>query len=244
MLRNRLITVLTFFNGVLFRTKLFKPDYRYTSNFVDMWSVDEIVIVDISKNKFKKSFINVIENFTKNCFVPLTVGGGIKKIEDAKKYLSVGADKIILNSATIKKTQVINEIAKSYGSQCVIVSIDFKRIENKFRVCSKSGEKIEIIDPIKWATELENLGAGEIFLNSIDRDGSLSGYELDFLKRICQNVSIPVIIGGGAGNWKHFLEGIQNGADAVSTSNIYHFTEKSIMNAKKYLHQNNISIRI
>lgn len=244
MLRNRLITVLTFFNGVLFRTKLFKPDYRYTSNFVDMWSVDEIVMVDISKAKNKNTFISVIDNFAKNCFVPLTVGGGIKKTADAKKYLDVGADKIVLNSGAIKDPKVITKIAQSYGSQCVIVGIDFKRIENQFKIYSQSGEKVESIDPVKWAIEVENLGAGEIFLNSVDRDGSLSGYDLDFLKTISQNVKIPIIIGGGAGNWKHFLEGIKNGADAVSTNNIYHFTEKSIINAKNYLNQNEVSIRI
>ncbi len=244
MLRNRLITVLTFFNGVLFRTKLFKPDYRYTSNFVDMWSVDEIVMIDISKVKYKSTFISVIDNFAQNCFVPLTVGGGIKKTEDAKKYLDVGADKIILNSGAIKDPKVITKIAKSYGSQCVIVGIDFKRIKNQFKIYSQSGEKVESLDPVKWAKEIENLGAGEIFLNSIDRDGSLSGYDLDFLKTISQNVKIPIIIGGGAGNWKHFLEGIKNGADAVSTNNIYHFTEKSIINAKKFLNQNEVSIRI
>ncbi len=244
MLRNRLITVLTFYNGVLFRTKLFKPDYRYTSNFVDMWSVDEIIIIDISEVKFKKTFINVINNFAKKCFVPLTVGGGITKLGDAKKFLDVGADKIILNSGAIKKPELINEIAKSYGSQCVIVGIDFKKIDNKYRLCSNSGKKIEKIDPVNWASNLEKLGAGEIFLNSIDRDGSLSGYDLDFLKTVGPNISIPIIIGGGAGSWKHFLDGIQNGADAISTSNIYHFTEKSIKNAKSYLYKNNVSIRI
>ena len=105
-------------------------------------------------------------------------------------------------------------------------------------------EKVEDVDPINWVTEVESLGAGEIFLNSIDRDGSLSGYDIDFLKTVSQKVKIPIIIGGGAENWKHFLEGIKNGADAVSTNNIYHFTEKSIKNAKNYLNKNEVSIRI
>tara|TARA_X000001036_G_C20637932_1_gene789931 strand:- start:21 stop:758 length:738 start_codon:yes stop_codon:yes gene_type:complete len=244
MLRKRVVTFLTFYNGILFRTKQFKPDYRYTANFVDAWSIDEIVIVDVTKNrKTKKKFLELISRFSKECFVPLTAGGGIQKLEHASELMRVGADKIILNTGAIKNPLIISDLTKSYGSQCVIGCIEFKKINNNYSVCYDSGKLTSKVNPLEWAKKLEQLGIGELLLISIDKDGSLSGYDLDFLEMIREKIKVPILIGGGAGSWNHFEEGLKSGADAVCTSNIYHFTEKSISSAKLFLKKKNLLVR-
>ena len=236
-------------NGVLFRTKKFIPDYRYTSNFVDSWNIDEIVVLDVTRRNQKKNkgkFIKAVRNIAHKCFVPMAVGGGIQTIEDVKNYMDAGADKIVINTGAILNPNLISEISKKYGSQAVIVSIDFKR-ETKSKIISilsHQGTKTTSLSLLDWAKKVEKLGAGEILLNSIDRDGSLSGYDVELSSLLSKNISIPMLIAGGAGNWKHFEEGFLKGnADAVCTSNIYHFTDKSIISAKSYLKNKNILIR-
>jgi len=128
LLKKRIIITLTFLDGVLFRTKNFKPDYRYTKNFIDLWSIDELILIDISKKKFSKNFLELISFFSSNCFVPLSVGGGIKKVSDADLFFKYGADKIILGSNAIKEPKLINEISHKYGNQSIIQSIDCKKI--------------------------------------------------------------------------------------------------------------------
>jgi len=245
MLRHRIIFVLTFFEGVLFRTKLFNPDYRYTANFIDTWSIDEIIMLDISREKkYKNSFFKIINKFAKECFVPLSVGGGIRNIDDAKAYLDKGADRVVINTGALINKKLVSELAKKYGSQCVIASIDAKKNENNFQVFSHSGVKNTRKRVNDWALELEKLGAGEIMLNSIDHDGSLLGYDLNLCKLVSSAVNIPVLICGGAGNWSHFSDAIKiGGADAVCTTNIYHFSETSIKSAKKFLNHQKILVR-
>jgi imidazole glycerol-phosphate synthase subunit HisF len=239
MLRKRLVTVLTFNDGVLFRTKLFQPDYRYTLNFVDAWSVDEIVVLDITRpgQGDRESFQKVIQGFAHQCFVPLTAGGGIRDVDDVRKYLSLGADKVVVNTAAIERPEFISEIARLYGAQCVVLSIDVKAKEDgSYEVYSHSGSQPTGLDPRDWALEGEELGTGEIMVTSIDRDGSLQGYDLELCRMVSDAVGVPVLILGGAGNWKHFVEGLNEGnASAVCTQNIYHFTESSIKSAKTYL---------
>lgn len=244
MVRKRVITFLTFYNGVLFRTKKFKPDYRYTVNFVDSWSIDEIVIIDITKeNKNKDVFFKLIKKFSEECFVPLTIGGGIFEKEDAFKYLNVGADKLLLNSGAIKNPAIISELTKSFGAQCVIGCVEFMKLENQYILCYNSGKNVSDIKPLDWAKKLQDLGVGEILLNSVDKDGSLTGYDLEFLDIVRDKIKIPLLVSGGAGSWKHFEEAIKKGADAVCTSNIYHFTEKSISSAKLFLKNKNLLVR-
>ena len=245
MLRHRIIFVLTFFEGVLFRTRLFNPDYRYTTNFIDTWSIDEIIILDISREKkYKDSFSKIINKFAKECFVPLSVGGGIRNIDDAKAYLDKGADRVVINTGALINKKLVSELAKKYGSQCVIASIDAKKSKDSFEVFSHFGVKNTNKIVYDWALELEQLGAGEIMLNSIDQDGSLLGYDLKLCKIVSSAVNIPVLICGGAGNWSHFSDAIKfGGADAVCTTNIYHFSEKSIKSAKKFLNNQNILVR-
>lgn len=247
MLRNRLITLLTFQHGVLFRTKNFNPDYRYTSNFVDTWSVDETILIDITKPQERVSgrFENVIEHFAQKSFVPICAGGGIRSIEDAKRYLNHGADKLSINSLLFENPLLVKELIKKFGKQCVVASIDVKKIESTYKVFKDNGRAQTIYDPLEFSKIVEDLGCGEILLNSIDRDGSLEGYDLEVLELVSKNVSIPVIAAGGAGKWGDFLDGFLRGkVDAVSTSNIYHFTEKSIQSAKVFLKNGGINIRL
>jgi len=250
MLRKRLITVLTFNDGVLFRTKQFKPDYRYTLNFVDAWSVDEIVVLDVSRTdahfKDRSAFLGVVERFARRCFVPMTVGGGLRSAGDVRYALDAGADKVSVNTGALRRPEVINEIAALYGSQCVVLSVDAQKEANgsyqaycSFGACP-SGWLV-----VDWAQEAVKRGAGEILVNSIERDGSLQGYDLGLCRQVSNAVDVPVLICGGAGNWAHFQSGFEEGgADAVCTSNIYHFTEKSIKSAKEYLSNAGIPVRI
>ncbi len=248
MLRKRVVTVLTFNDGVLFRTKLFDPDYRYTLNFVDAWSVDEIVVLDITRPGAGKreNFFRVITGFAEQCFVPLAAGGGIRTTEDVKLYLSLGADKVVLNTAAIARPRFITEIAELYGSQCVVVSVDAKRnASGKYEVFSHFGREPSGMEISDWSRQAEAYGAGEILVTSIERDGFLEGYDLELCRAVTDAVNIPVLILGGAGNWQHMADGFETaGASAVCTQNIYHFTESSIRSAKNFLANAGIAVRV
>ncbi len=247
MLRKRLITVLTFNNGVLFRTKLFQPDYRYTLNFVDAWSIDEIVVLDVTRgeNSDRSAFFSVVRGLARRCFVPVTAGGGIRSAEDVGKYLAAGADKVTVNTGALQRPELITEIAHLYGTQCAVLSIDAKReADGAYQVYGSFGQEPTGRSPADWAREGARLGAGEILVTSIDRDGSLSGYDLELCRSVTEAVSIPVLICGGAGNWGHFVGGLrEGGADAACTANIYHFTESSIKSAKTYLRNAGLLVR-
>ena len=247
MLRKRVITVLTFNDGVLFRTKLFRPDYRYTLNFVDAWSVDEIVVLDVTRpgQGRRENFYEVVKTFARQCFVPLAAGGGIRSLEDVRTLLSVGADKVVVNSGAIERPNLITEIAELYGSQCVVLSIDAKKnAGGRYEVFSHFGERATGWDPANWAQEGEALGAGEVLITAIERDGWLQGYDLDLCRSVVSAVNTPVLVLGGAGNWKHFVQGFRDcDASAVCTQNIYHFTEASVRSAKTYLKKAEIDVR-
>jgi len=248
MLRKRLVTVLTFNNGTLFRTKLFEPDYRYTHNFVDSWSVDEIVMLDVTRESGpdRQAFFDVVTSFAHDCFVPLAVGGGIRTLDDVRQYMQVGGDKVVINTGAIERPELITEIAQAYGSQCVVLSIDAKKNnDDEYEVFSAFGRGSTKLHPADWAAQAEELGAGEIMITSISHDGSLQGYDLDLCKLVSDTVSVPVLVLGGAGAWKHFVDGIEiGGASAVCTQNIYHFTESSIASAKTFLAKNGIEVRL
>jgi len=246
MLRKRVITVLTFNHGVLYRTKVFNPDYRYTANFVDAWSIDEIVLIDITRPEERNPnvFYSVVSEFSKKCFVPMTVGGGIRAIDDIKRYLDLGADKIVINTIALAQPTLITEAATKFGKQCIVVSIDARRVGSTYQVFKNCGREPVNLTPWDLGAQVERLGAGEILITSIDRDGSLEGYDNELNKLVISNVSIPVIVCGGAGKWQDFVDAFQiAGADAVATTNVYHFTERSIISAKQYLQQNQIYVR-
>lgn len=247
MLRKRLITVLTFYEGVLFRSKLFTPDYRYTPNFVDAWSVDEIVILDITRpeRRNQEQFLELVKAFSTRCFVPVCAGGGVKSVSDFTRYLDAGADKICVNTLLHTQPSIISQAANRFGSQCVVASIDAKRVGDSYRVYKNCGREMTQWSPESLAIRAEVVGAGEIFLTSIDKDGSLEGYDNELNQRVAQAVSIPVVVCGGAGKWQDLVDGfVKGGADAVATTNIYHFTETSIKSAKNFLARVGISVRV
>ena len=244
MLKKRIIITLTFKEGVLFRTKNFKADYRYTKNFIDFWYIDEIVLIDVSKQKFTKPFLNIVKFFSENCFVPIAVGGGIQSVKHADQYFGSGADKILLSPRTSKDPKFLVEISKKYGNQSIIQSIDFLKKNNEYFLCENSGQDLLKKDPREWAFEAIEFGAGEVLLNSIDNDGSLLGYDLKFVEEISKNLKCPILALGGCGNWDHMLKLLSlTSVSAACTQNIYHFTNESIKSAKNFLELNKINIR-
>ena len=247
MLKKRLLISLTFLDGVLFRTKNFKPDYRYTKNFLDLWSIDELLLIDISENKFSKDFLDLIKYFSLNCYVPISVGGGIKNIDHADIYFKTGADKVILGSNCLDQTDTINSISKKYGNQSIIQSIDCIKnfeIKNKYNVMKNSGRDFLNDDPVKSCQKAILNGAGEILINSIDNDGSLLGYDLGLISHISKNINCPLLALGGAGNWQHMLDlFLKTDISGACNQNIFHFTEESILSAKKFLTNNNVEVR-
>jgi cyclase len=248
MLRKRLITVLTLNDGVLFRTRNFQPDYRYTINFVDAWSIDEIVVLDITRpgQGNRDNFYEVVNELATKCFVPLAAGGGIKTIDEIKLLLRSGADKVIINTEAVQHPELITEAAELYGSQCIVVSIDAKKNDAEdYEVFTTFGAKATGWHPAAWAKKAQALGAGEIFITSIDKDGSLEGYDNELNRIVSEAVDIPVLVCGGAGKWQDFVDGFVEGkASAVCTTNIYHFTETSIKSAKRFLQNAGITVRV
>ena len=247
MLRKRLVTVLAFNDGVLFRTKQFVPDYRYTLNFVDAWSVDEIVVLDITRSGQgnRENFYQVVSEFARNCFVPLAAGGGVRTIDDFKTLLRTGADKVVINTAAVERPELITEAARLYGAQCVVVSIDAKRSDGTYEVFTRSGSEPTGLHPADWARQAQELSAGEVLITSIDKDGSLEGYDNELNREVADAVDVPVLVCGGAGKWQHFVDGFNEGnASAVCTTNIYHFTETGIKSAKRFLQTAGIEVRV
>lgn len=247
MLRNRLITVLTLNDGVLFRTRNFQPDYRYTLNFVDAWSVDEVVALDITRpgEGSREHFYAVIQDLATRCFVPLAAGGGVRGVEEIRNLLRLGADKVILNTGAVEDPQLIARGASLFGAQCIVLSIDAKRrADGSYEVHTHHGSRPTGLDPEAWARRGAALGAGEILITSIDRDGMLEGYDLELTRRVSEAVEVPVLACGGAGKWQDFVDGFRAGrANAVCTTNIYHFTDASIKSAKRYLQAARIPVR-
>jgi len=208
---------------------------------------DEIVFLDITASSDARNImIDVVKKTAENIFIPLTVGGGIRTIEDFRSILSAGADKISVNSAAIKNPLLISEAAKKFGSQCVVVAIDAKRRKNGgFDVYLNGGRVNTGIDAVWWAKRAEELGAGEILLTSMDCDGVKEGYDIPLTKTISESVNIPVIASGGAGKKEDFFEALTEGnADAALAASLFHFRELEIKDLKLYLRQKGIPVRL
>ncbi|MCF7800157.1 imidazole glycerol phosphate synthase cyclase subunit [Candidatus Babeliales bacterium] len=212
----------------------------------NMRQVDELIFLDVTASLENKSpDFNLISDFSSECFVPLTVGGGIKSIEDIRLLLKAGADKVCINSITFKNSDFINQAAKIFGSQCIVVSIDVRKNSKNFYECySHSGTMPTGKNLSDWIKEVEFRGAGEIIITSIDADGTMQGYDQELIKLVCQNVNIPVIASGGAGSYEHMYQAINNGANAVAAASSFHFTEQTPLEAKKYLFEKKILIRL
>lgn len=247
MLRKRVIFCLLFNKGVLYRTRSFKPVNLYTHNFIDTWSVDEIVMLDISREnettQEQENFFEIVNKLSKNCFVPISAGGRVRSIKDVENLLNLGADKVVINTQAFKNPSFITEIATKYGSQCAVVSIDVKKINGDYEVYIEDGQVATGMFLKEWVSKVEQYGAGEIYLNSLDRDGMLTGYDLELVKYVESFSSLPIIISGGAGSWQHFVDAFNLGVSAVCTTNIFHFTDTSICSAKSYLKNNGVNVR-
>lgn len=234
--------------GCCFGQRIFTLIIRYTLNFVDAWSVDEIVVLDVTRPDMgqRENFYEVIKQFAERCFVPLAAGGGVRTIEDFRTLLGVGADKVVINTEAVRRPEFIAEAARLFGSQCVVVSIDAKRDGNgNYEVFTDFGTKATGLDPAVWAKKAQDLGAGEIMITSIEKDGSLEGYDNELNRIVSEAVDVPVLVCGGAGKWQDFVDGfIEGKASAECTANIYHFTESSIKSAKVYLKRAGINVRI
>ncbi len=207
---------------------------------------DEITFLDITATHEKrKPMIDVIEKTAENIFVPLTVGGGVKTVDDMKSFLDVGADKISLNSAAIKNPQLVTDGAQKFGNQCIVVAIDAKWVGNQWNVFINGGRVDTKINAVLWAKKAVKLGAGEILLTSMDRDGTKNGYDLDLTKTVASSVSVPVIASGGIGKLDDFLNGVNYGkASALLAASVFHYKEYSISTVKKYLSSNGVNVRI
>lgn len=209
--------------------------------------VDELVLVDITANRTGEApDFESIADFSQECFVPFAVGGGIKNIEHVKKLLRSGADKILVNSEAYNSPSLITEIARHFGTQCVVSSIDVRRNSDQgWRCFSHSGTQMTSYEVIDWARELEDRGAGEILLTSIDNDGMMNGYDLRLIEAVCNSVDIPVIASGGAGCYQHMIDAIKKaGASAVAAASMFHFTEQTPAGAKEAMLQANIPVRL
>lgn len=214
----------------------------------DKAGADELVFLDITASSdSRNTVVDMVRKVAERVFIPFTVGGGIRTVEDFKAILREGADKVSVNSAAIMNPNLIREAADKFGSQCVVVAIDAKRNpDGKSWNIYKNGGRIDMgIDAVEWAIKVDKLGAGEILLTSMDCDGTKAGYDIELTRMISENVSIPVIASGGAGNLEHFKDALTTGkADAALAASLFHFKELEIKEVKNYLRQEGISVRL
>ena len=206
---------------------------------------DELTFLDITASyEDRKPIIDIVKEVAKEVFIPLTVGGGISELKDIYNLLNVGCDKVSINSAAVKRPDFINEASKRFGSQCIVVAIDVKKVNNKWHVFIKGGREDTGLDAIQWAKEVVDRGAGEILLTSMDTDGTKTGFDIEITEKISKIVNVPVIASGGAGKMEHFKEIFEHEADAALAASIFHFREIDIIDLKKYLKEYNISVRL
>lgn len=207
---------------------------------------DELVFLDITATVEKrKTFAELVKKIAREINIPFTVGGGINSVEDIEMLLASGADKVSINTSAVKNPNLLAEASKNFGSQCIVLAIDAKLIENKWFVFLNGGRIATELDAIEWAKEGVSLGAGEILLTSMNADGTKNGFEIELTKTISETVNVPVIASGGAGNLDHFVEVFQEGkADAALAASIFHFREIEIPDLKKYLKEKGIEVRV
>ena len=251
MLKNRIIPCLDVKNGRVVKGINF-VDLKDAGDPVEQAKIysdggaDEICFLDITaSNENRDTIYDVVERTSKKCFVPLTVGGGVRSVEDISKLLNCGADKVSINTAAVLNPKVVEESSKKFGSQCIVVAIDAKLNGSKWEVFTHGGRNNSNIDALEFSKKMESSGAGELLVTSMDRDGTQVGYDINLMSEISSKVNIPLIASGGVGNLDHLLEGIKLGnASAVLAASIFHFGKYSIKEAKKYLVSKGIPVRI
>jgi len=232
--------------GVNFENLTDAGDPVSQAQFYYQAGADELCFLDINASKENRStMFEMVKKVAEKCFIPFTVGGGVSKIEDFSTLLKCGADKISINSSAIENPQLIRDASKKFGAQCVVVAIDVKKNSSgNYEVFTRGGSKATGLDAVNWAIEAQKLGAGEILLTSMDRDGTKSGYDLDLLQKISSVTNIPLIASGGVGTLEHLAQGLKSGASAVLAASIFHFKTHSVQEAKEYLKSQNLPVRI
>jgi cyclase len=251
MLKNRIIPCLDVKNGRVVKGINF-VDLKDAGDPVEQAKIysdggaDEICFLDITaSNENRNTIYDVVKDTSKKCFVPLTVGGGVRSVEDINKLLNCGADKVSINTAAIQNAEVVIESSKKFGSQCIVVAIDAKKNGNVWEVFTHGGRNNTGINAIEFARKMEKCGAGELLITSMDRDGTQAGYDIDLMSKISSEVNIPVIASGGVGNLDHLVDGIKLGkASAVLAASIFHYGKYSVKQAKEYLNSKGIPVRI
>lgn len=249
MLKKRISACLLMNNYSMIKGKHFKNyrtlnDISASINIFCLRDIDELVILDIEKYDFnKKPNINYLREISGLINVPLLYGGGIKSVDDASWCLLSGADKISINTALYDNKNLLKDLSKKFGSQSIVASIDVLKKENEYFCVSHSGNIIQKYEPSIWSQICEDNGCGEILLNSINMDGTMSGYDYELISKIKNKIRIPLMVSGGAGNYEHLLNAIKLGASSVVASSMYHFTGLTPSGAKKFLHNNSISVR-
>jgi cyclase len=252
MLKNRIIPCLDVKNGRVVKGINFVElkdagDPVEQAKIYSNGGADEICFLDITaSNENRDTIIDIVRKTAKECFVPLTVGGGVRTLQNITDLLLAGADKVSINTAAVKNVDFVKDASKKFGSQCIVVAIDAKKVsENKWEVFTHGGRNKTGIDVIEYAKKIEYNGAGEILLTSMDKDGTKSGYDIDLLKAITKNTNIPVIASGGVGKLDHLYDGIvKGGASAVLAASIFHYGELTIKDTKEYLKSKNIPVRL
>ena len=251
MLKNRIIPCLDVKNGRVVKGINF-IDLKDAGDPVEQAKIysdggaDEICFLDITaSNENRNTIYDVVEKTSKKCFVPLTVGGGVRSVDDINKLLNCGADKVSINTAAVENSKVVLESSKKFGSQCIVVAIDAKKNLDNWEIYTHGGRNNTGIDAIEFAKKMENSGAGELLITSMDRDGTQAGYDIELMSKISFNVNIPVIASGGVGNLDHLVDGIKLGnVSAVLAASIFHYGKHSVKEAKEYLDSKGIPVRI
>lgn len=216
----------------------------------DQQGADEITFLDITASSDnRETIVHVVEEVASQVFIPLTVGGGIRTVDDVRRMLNAGADKVAINTAAVTNPEFVRQAADHFGSQCIVVAIDAKQVSDgknpRWEIFTHGGRKATGLDAIEWAKKMADFGAGEILLTSMDRDGTRDGFDLALTREVCAAVSIPVIASGGVGNLDHLVEGVKQGhADAVLAASIFHFGEYTVGEAKQFMQKNGIEVRL
>ncbi len=213
----------------------------------DEQGADELTFLDITASSDDRGIIyRIIEQVAEQVFIPLTVGGGVRQVEDVRNLLNAGADKVSMNTSAVTNPQLVQDASARYGSQCIVVAIDAKQMApGKWQVFTHGGRKATGLDAVEWAKKMQSLGAGEILLTSMDRDGTKSGFDLELTRAVTDALEIPVIASGGVGNLQHLVDGVKlAGADAVLAASIFHFGEYTVQQAKEFMAKQGIEVRL
>jgi cyclase len=245
----RLISVILIDEGRICRTKTFETDYFYTDAFLDFTSFDEIMLIDVTRHETstsRRAFSTTVEKLLEHCFLPVTLGGHVRSADEAAEMFRLGADRVVIGSSALDNPTVLRRTADAWGSQAVVAAVNaIGSIDGAYQAVSARSPDVPIAPLLEVLCTFEAAGAGEVLVNSVDRDGSLRGYDPMLAAVVATSIALPYVLVGGAGNWKHLAEGIaQLGASGVATSNIYHQTSQSIRAAKQFLNDQGVRVRL